>query len=154
MAKGFTLIELVVVISIIAILTGGGLAVFSGFRSGRAALSDAQTVVDVLNEAKRLAVSAEKPTECSAVTLQGYSVVVDATSLDLSAACLGGSPPTKTKNLTSGAVVGAPFSATFKVLTGSTQARTVDVCSQGHLFRISITTAGSVSEPLEVAGGC
>lgn len=151
---GFTLIELVVAVSIIAILTGGSLAVFTGFRSTRIALGDAQKVVDTLNEGKRLALSAEKPTECAAVTLNGYTVSFNNDQVSVRANCPGGNPPTKTRTLPTGVIVGSPNSITFRVLIGGAVDRTIDVCSESHLFRITVTSAGSVSEPAEVAGGC
>lgn len=153
-AAGFTLIELIVAVSIIAILTGGGLAVFTGFRSTRIAQGDANIVTDTLSEAKRLAVAGEKPIECAAVTLTGYQITFNVASVELVAICAGGTPPTKTRNLTTGTIVSPPSPIVFKVLSGGTVDQTVEVCAEGHLFRITVTSAGSVSEPVDIDGGC
>jgi prepilin-type N-terminal cleavage/methylation domain-containing protein len=152
--RGFTLIELIVVISIIALLSGGGLAVFTGFRSARVALGQAQIISDTLNEAKRLAVAAEKPAECSAVTLAGYEVSFTPFAMTLTAICPGGAPPGKVRSLTSGEIIGSPTPIEFRVLTGASTERDIDICAEGHLFRINVTGAGSVTEPLEIEGGC
>ncbi len=152
--RGFTLIELIVTISIIALLSGGGLAIFTGFRSSRVALGEAQLVTDTLSEARRLAVASEKPTGCAGVTMSGYQVGFAATQMSLTAVCPGGSPASKVRSLGTGNIVGSPAPVFFKVLTGGTADANIDICAEGHLFRISVTGAGSVSEPLEVEGGC
>lgn len=152
--KGFTMIELIVVVAIMAMMMGGGIATYSAFRSGKVSLRQAQIVADLLEEAKRSAVAGEKPSECGNFSLTGYSVDISSTNATIVAVCPGGSPTTKVKTLVDTTVTASQNPITFKVLGGGSVDATIDVCSDSHLFRITVTTAGNVTEPAEVAGGC
>jgi type II secretory pathway pseudopilin PulG len=148
------MVELIVVVAIMAMMMGGGIATYSAFRSGKVSLRQAQVVADLLQEAKRSAVSGEKPTECEDFALTGYSVDISSTNATLVAICPGGSPVTKIKTLVDTSVSSTVNPITFRVLGGASVDATIDVCSDNHLFRITVTTAGNVTEPAEVAGGC
>lgn len=151
--KGFTLIELVVVISIIMMLVGGGIVSFTAFRSGKIALNEARIIADTLTEARRVATAGEKPTECDGFPMTGYSVTIGGSSVSIAAVCPGGTPPTKTRSFDADVTASqSPF--IFSSLSGATDDGTVDVCVQSHLFRITVTKAGNVTTPTEVDGGC
>lgn len=151
--EGFTLIELVVVISIILMLVGGGLVSFTAFRSGRIAQNEARVIADALTEARRIATAGEKPTECTGFDMTGYSVAIGASSVSITAVCPGGTPTSKTRSFTAD-VTSSQTPFVFSTLSGATDDGTIDVCVQNRLFRITVTKAGNVTTPTEVDGGC
>ena len=85
--KGFTLIELVVVFSVIAVLSTIGIASFVNYSKAQSlsgAVSDFQST---LNDAKSRALSQVKPAECTSA-LSGYWVeIIDNKNYKLSAIC-------------------------------------------------------------------
>lgn len=152
--SGFTLIEIIVVVSIMLLMMGGGIATYTAFRSGKIAQRQARLVSDLLDEARHSAISGEKPTDCGANSLTGYSVALNPDNAVMTAVCAGGTPPSKTRQLTDATISSNVATITFKVLTGGAVDAVVDVCADSHLFRITVTSAGNVTEPAEVAGGC
>lgn len=75
--KGFTLIELMVVLSVMAILGTLGIAGFTTYNQVQILQSATSDVVSVLNLAKSRAQSQIKPSSlCPAGTLTGYSVII------------------------------------------------------------------------------
>lgn len=75
--KGFTIIELIVVFTVIAILSTTGFAAFVAYSQTQAISNDRANIVSILNLAKANATSQLKPTsseKCQG-TLEGYSVV-------------------------------------------------------------------------------
>lgn len=152
---GFSLIELVVSVGIISLLVGGGIAVFSMFRSKRMAINDAQVVANTLRDAHRRALAGAKPNQCTGFELTGYQVSLGATDLTLVADCSGGNPDTETISLSSsGRISGGTNQFKFVTITGGTTNGSVDICTMGNRYRITVTSAGSISDPVEVPGGC
>jgi len=77
---GFTLIELIIVFSVIAILALFGIASFVNYSKVQAITNDANNIVALINTAKSNAVSQVKPSSCSgAKVLQGYIVELNKT---------------------------------------------------------------------------
>lgn len=70
--KGFTLIEVIVVVSVAAILTTVGIASFSSYNQTEKVKTASLELVNALNTAKARAQSQEKPSGC--VTLNKYRV--------------------------------------------------------------------------------
>lgn len=151
--KGFTLIELVVVVAIMALTMGGGMATYTAFRSGKIALREAQVIGELLKEARSKAIAGEKPAECSAVSLTGYKVDFTSNTAELEAVCPGGSPGSKVRTIL-GTIDPTAASVTFSVLSGGATNVVVDICTDDHLFRINISSAGNITEPTEITGGC
>jgi len=78
---GFTLIELVIAITVIATLSTIGIAAFVSQSKASALQSGAAEFYSVLNVAKSRAMSQVKPDNlCIGRTLEGYSVAIDSTT--------------------------------------------------------------------------
>src|SRR3989344_2199444 len=76
MRKGFTLIELTIVFSVIAILSVIGLSVSIDYNRTQIVNSAYEELKTTINTAKSRASSQRKPTDCTG-TLSGYQVVID-----------------------------------------------------------------------------
>lgn len=160
-SKGYTLIEILIAVSIIGLLFGVGYANYRDFSRRQSALSILKNIQGDLRLAQQLALSGQKPddTNCdSPNTLSGYSFgVLSATSYEIRPVCSGGavSSAYKTVTLGPGATFSSPFPSpnpiVFKVIgngtnttvgsnaqiilteTGSTNTSTITVNSAGQI---------------------
>jgi len=97
--KGFTLIELIIVFTIIAILSASGFAAFVLYSQAQSLSNDRENIVNILNLAKANTTSQFKPTsltKCQGI-LEGYSVVfttsgASANTYQLYVRCSGNDP--------------------------------------------------------------
>ncbi len=88
--RGFTLLELIIVFSVISILSTVGIASFVGYSRAQSLQSAASSFELTLNLAKSHANSQVKPSQCSTETLIGYQVdILSDTTYSLSVVCLG-----------------------------------------------------------------
>lgn len=87
---GFTMIELLVVITIIMLLTGGGIAAYITFNDRQNLQNSAKLVQSYIRSAQTKARAGEKPVGCD--RLNGYRIVLTAASSNvvLSAVCANG----------------------------------------------------------------
>lgn len=153
--KGFTLIELIVVFSVIAIISTIGLASFVGYSRSQTLNQASIDLSTYLSTAKSKASSQIKPSaQCNNTTvLDGYSVSINiaASSYSLNVVCSGStfvlttaklpagvtfnsavaSPPTTTTNVFF-AILNSSVTGTGNiVLTGYSQTKTITVNSLG-----------------------
>lgn len=80
-SRGFTLIEFIVVLSIIAILSTLGIVAFVNYSRIQALNAAASDVVTMLQTAKSRAQSQVKPALCITPPLVGYTVVIPSTRI-------------------------------------------------------------------------
>ncbi|MBI2028736.1 MAG: prepilin-type N-terminal cleavage/methylation domain-containing protein [Candidatus Levybacteria bacterium] len=73
-SQGFTLIELIVVFSVMSILSAFGIASFNSYNETKVLQNAAIDVANTLNLAKSRALSQVKPNTCGANALEGYGV--------------------------------------------------------------------------------
>lgn len=75
--KGFTLIELIIVFTVIAILSVGGIAAFVSYSQTQSLSNDRENIITILNLAKANTTSQLKSTSSATCngTLEGYSVI-------------------------------------------------------------------------------
>ncbi len=87
--RGFTLLELVIVFSIISVLSIIGIAAFVNYGRIQALQAAATQLSSTLSLAKSRAISQTKPTQCSNQILNGYKVVISTTnnSYELDVVC-------------------------------------------------------------------
>lgn len=79
-SKGFTLLELIIVISLLAILLAGGVASFISYNRAQSLNTAALDVMTMLNKAKSRAQSQVKPSDCANQSLAGYKVTISVLS--------------------------------------------------------------------------
>lgn len=81
--RGFTLLELIIVFTVIAILSTVGITSFVSYSRSQSLQSAASDLASTLDSAKSQANSQVKPSQCSAdQALDGYKVVIDDPSLN------------------------------------------------------------------------
>ena len=148
--SGFTLIELVVVFTIIGIMTALGIASFSSFNGSQSVQVGASDVSNMISTAKSRSISQVKPPQCVGKTLNGYQVNVTALgpAYTLSVICGGTTYVIDTKDLPFQVTFanGSTASVLFAVSTGSVSApATITVSGYGRTKVISVSTTGNIS---------
>ncbi len=159
---GFTLIELMVVLSIIAILSMLGIASFVNYNRSQTVDSAANDFATVLNLAKSRALSQVKPSSCAVTTaLDGYEVRLCGgvpacisgnpnTNYELDVRCTGNyynvSFGTFPQNVSFAASPTPPTSIFFPVLTGGVSWNgTIGITGFSQTKNVIIDTNGNIS---------
>lgn len=131
---GFTLIELIVAFSIIAILSTVGIASFVSYSRTQAVNTEASNIVSVLNLARAKTQSQVNPCEDSE-TLVGYQLkVVNDTNYQLEYVCMSG-----------GANVSSPINK-YKL------ANPIKLSSSQTVFLFKVLSGGNTTGTLTVTG--
>lgn len=118
--RGFTLIELLVTISIIVIITMGGLANYFLFDAKQRLRSDAKDLLALIEKVRARAMAMEYPKDC--VNFQSYSVVgtLINPTLTIKATCNGIDYPDDPVKVMNVSELSEAFTLTFLAQTGET----------------------------------
>jgi len=111
--KGYTLIELLVGISIVAVIFGIGLISYREFSRRQALTGVLKQVKADLRLAQQLALTGQKPEVCT--KLIGYTFTATSSNYKIIASCSGGTVETKTVDISADTTISAG-SVTFKIL--------------------------------------
>lgn len=121
-AKGFTLIELLVAVSIMLLLTGGGIASYITFNDSQQLQASTKMVQSYMRAAQTKARVGDRPDGCS--QLQGYAVRSFGSTLSMVAVCAGSEftvQSTELENVGTVTIDGSELDVTFNVLHGGAQ---------------------------------
>ncbi len=152
LSLGFTLLELIIVFTVIAILSTTGIASFVNYSRAQSLQSAAVKLASTLNLAKSSASSQVKPSQCSG-SLNGYQIdILSTTTYSLSVFCpevhliqtttlpdngnikfnldLG---QTTTISVFFPIITSGVYGAGNIVLTGHSQAKTIKIDNEGNI---------------------
>jgi prepilin-type N-terminal cleavage/methylation domain-containing protein len=128
--KGYSLIEILVVLAVLGILFAAGYANFRDFTRRQAISNSAKEVMGDLRQAQQMALSGQKPANANCIgvyVLNGFNFrVVSSTQYEIRPNCSGPNPPpvTKTVTLPAGVIIASPYPnpnpILFKVLGAGT----------------------------------
>jgi len=146
--QGFTLIEMLVVLSFIGILTSLGIASYSSYNSSQSVQSSATDVETLLASAKSRAISQVIPSSCGTNPLTGYQVdfTISAGQYTLSAIC--GSKQVQSTNALPSQITfatGSTASVLFSVATGTVSPATILITGYGKTKTITVSQTGIIS---------
>ena len=145
--RGFTLIEIVVSITVLMIVTGLFLANYSGFSNSQKVRQATSDVIANLQAVRTLATSGIKPTGCD--TLIGYIVNFPSASVyTAQAVCQAGLfGAVTTYSLPTGVVFSpVPSALTFYILgRGASADQTITIVGSGTTMNVAVFTSGVIS---------
>lgn len=147
--SGFTLVEMLIVISVFALMTTGAVLSYRSFSQRQQVIQSAKNIQDAMRFAQKKSRVGEKPTGCG--TLSGYTVAgtTNSTTITLTAACTN---PTQNYQVTTSTLVGgarleSAFSTTFGVITGGvTGSNSVSVVLGSYTYTFNVNVGGDISE--------
>lgn len=148
--RGFTLIEVLVTLSIAMLLTGGGIAAFIRFNDRQSVQTAARQLQTVLRSAQVKARAGETPSGCDRLT--GYRVQTTASNSQvvLSAVCTNGVITHTVSNLPNNVISEGSYAITFANLYGGvTGTTTVTLRTAGaavNRYSFLVTAGGEISD--------
>lgn len=154
MKRGFTLVEVVITISILLLIMGGSMSALGAFKERRGAQADALKVAEKLRSAQVRASAVEVPSGCTGV--RSYTVNMSGANLTVLVSCTSGGPITLTEMATrlENSVFTPVSSVVFNSPTGTANQTTIGVCSSPTLYEVTVSGSGNVSLPVLNASGC
>jgi prepilin-type N-terminal cleavage/methylation domain-containing protein len=136
MNRGYSLIELMMAVSVIMILSGGALAAFLNFDQRQKMTNDYSNVVTLLKSAYQKSTSGVYPTGC--LGLIDYAVTIPspsyATGIRVSARCQNDSYHTDHANILSGSVFVSGVSFAYSASSGVLSPITPSALSGGNVY--------------------
>jgi prepilin-type N-terminal cleavage/methylation domain-containing protein len=146
--SGFTLIEIIVSVTILLVLSGLFIANYNGFNNSQTVRQASLDLISNLQAARTSAAAGVKPSGCD--TLVGYIVnFPTGTTYTAQALCLVGAVGEKnTYSLPAGVTFSPiPDPITFYALNGGASAdQTISLIGNGVTMDVSVFTSGVVSE--------
>jgi prepilin-type N-terminal cleavage/methylation domain-containing protein len=157
-AMGFTLIELMVTMTIIILFSGSALAAFLNYQDFRSTNDAANTVAERLRTIQIKATATEIPPPPSGcVTVSNYVVTYSGSSLSVAATCPDVTDPVEISSLSLtlvDSIFQNPGTITFDSRTVSATPKEVDICGNKKLFTITVSGSANVSKPVNDPAGC
>ncbi len=153
MNKGFSLLEVLVVITILLTVLGGGMISYSRFNTQRALAKDVDSFIDVLTISRQKTIDRDLDEMTNCTTFTGYRVRVSPSTAtyEVYRRCEGLTIPViETHRLTNSRIDAAnmfdiDFEYPYGILSGVAQSVTFKNDKQNECERVRITEAGIIS---------
>ncbi|MEO8581864.1 MAG: type II secretion system protein [Patescibacteria group bacterium] len=145
--RGFTLIEMLIVIAIFALLTGGAVVSYRAFYQRQQVLQSAKNLQEAMRFAQKKARVGEKPAGCQ--TLNGYIVTGTTSSaiITLTADCTNQDYVVTTATLAGSALLTTNLNKTFRVITGGVvNPGTVSLVYGTYTYTFNVNVGGEITE--------
>lgn len=148
--KGFTLVELLVVVLIMGMLAGGGIAAYRQLNEKAVVEGAGKQVEQALRDAQKQASARVKPNNAlcnNPNTLLSYTIVLSGSSYSINADCSAGAAPAVSKNLPEGTTFTYPNTLVFDIDGLVMNPETICVQDPGGAIVsvVSVTQGGAVS---------
>lgn len=154
MRSGYTLIEIIVVVTIIGLLVGASIAGFNTLNQRQTVLSAGREVISIMRTAQQRALAGNKPDGIVCEQLRGYSVkgTVNSNQYTLNTVCSNGGVESttliRTYQMASNVTFVQTFTVQFNVQTGGAGGNIGDLQlkTNVHTYTLNITSAGDITE--------
>ena len=148
--RGFTLLEVVVVIGILSVLMGVGISAIAPFKERREVLSDVKNMASLLKQVQVKASAVEIPSACDATGVGEFVVGFSGSVATLEVVRPGGGAcvsSSEVLSFSSGSEFVSEGSVVFKTPFGSASPVTIGISNYGIQYDLEVGENGNVSEP-------
>jgi len=146
--KGFTLIELMITITITMLMLGGGIAAYIRFNDRQTLQGAAKQLQTQMRSAQKKARVGDIPSGCDRLVDYRVSMVAGESDVNLDATCTNQTIRISTTTLNSSVSVNSDFVIAFKVLHGGAEYITgdgnINLISETYHYQFQVTPGGSV----------
>lgn len=145
--SGFTLIEMMIVISIFVIMSTGAVINYRAFNQRQQALQSAKNLQEAFRLAQKKARVGDKPTGCQ--TLNGYLVTgtTSSTTITITADCTNQDYQVSTAQLIGNARLQSNVSVTFRVISGGVVGSgTIRTVVGSYIYAFDVNKGGEITE--------
>lgn len=146
--QGFTLIELIIAISIMLVVLGGGLAGYLSLNDRQTLIGAGKELQQYMRTAQKKARVGDKPTGCT--KLEAYALVANASApvtVELQAVCENNTYSVDSFPLANTVSLSGALNMQFIVLHGGvTNAQTVVLQKGTKTYSFTVNTGGEISE--------
>ncbi len=145
---GFTLIEMLVTITIMMLMLGGGLVAYINFNQKQTVLSSVKTVQTALRSAQTKAKNGEKPPGCGVLDAYQVTIATNTNELILRPICDNvAQPGFESIFFNDGVTVASPVDMEFKVLySGVDGAGDVTLQRDTYVYTFTVSPTGEISQ--------
>lgn len=161
-AGGFTVIELLVVVAVLVLLSGGAIVSYLKFSERRQATADAQSVVQYLRTVQKKASAVEVPPGAAGLT--DYEVIVSPHAMQTTVHCVNGCgsgldtyvyrPTFADTTLTWSPASSIVFIARTGGISVAGGTATINTCSHSIGYLITVNQNGVIDGPKLNSGPC
>ncbi|HYD34557.1 MAG TPA: prepilin-type N-terminal cleavage/methylation domain-containing protein [Vitreimonas sp.] len=146
---GFTLIEMLVVVTVMLLMVGGGIAAFTTFNDKQVLIGGSKELQSYIRSAQQKAQYGDKPAACD--RLNSYAVKANQAApveVHVVAICNNGEHIRDTYQLNPRLSLGTPLDLSFRVLHGGTSNTTIEVhsTSSEDYYSFAVTSGGEITE--------
>jgi len=151
--KGFTVIEVIMVVAVLMILVVGILVGIVPFGESRSTQNDAKRLVTKLKLLQSRTMAVKVPSDC--IGFGGYTISFDngEGTIDITASCRAGSYGESVEILKSSVFYNSPADLVINSPDGTSNALDIDICGGSTNYQITTTESGSITGPVEI-GAC
>ena len=151
--KGFTVIEVIVVVAILTVLMVGILVAVVPFGESRSTQNDAKRLMAKLKLLQSRTTAVEIPSGCTGFGGYTISFVDGEGTIDVTASCQAGSYSESVEILKSSVFYNSPADLVINSPDGTSNALDIDICGGSTNYQITTTESGSITGPVEI-GAC
>lgn len=146
--RGYTLIELIVVIAIVGLMVGASIAGFNTLNQRQTVGNGGRELTSVMRIAQQRALAGTKPAGCTQLT--GYRVngTINTSDYTLSAVCTNTTVVISSYKLPSGVTFVTTIATLFTVQTGGAGGSIGDIAvrSTAFTYTLTVSSAGDITE--------
>lgn len=148
--NGYTLIEMMMSVAIIAVVVSGGFAAYSSYTKRQALVNEGGVFVSLAREVQKRAQSGEKPDDCGEEQLQGWRMVIESDGYGFGAYCGEGINEiyveVDSRALNGGVGLVTTGNIEFEVLSGMVSGiDDVRFELNGDVYQVQISSAGGIN---------
>jgi prepilin-type N-terminal cleavage/methylation domain-containing protein len=145
--NGFSLIELMVSVTILMLIVGGGLASYITFNEKQQLSGAAKELQTYFRSAQTRARSGDVPSGCDKLEAYSVQMAQDTSAVSVRAICTNGNIVTADHNLTGGVTPNTAVDITFNVLRGGVSgAQNITLILGARSYSFAVTIGGEITQ--------